>query len=251
MNTGASLRNWDTRDVTDRPIFFTHIPKTAGTSLHKSVFAPNYRASDMRSPRGVRSLLADRSSFRYMHGHIPYGYHRFFSTPRQPLYFVVLRDPIERAISHYYNILHPRGDKEVPDHPDFEVAKARDLVEFYQLPRFQNVQTRIVAGIAANYVGKFFSLNRVGKIVLRLAKRNLRTAYAGVGVTEQFEETKRRFASRIGGATRTLNERPKIVPDRPTADDLSVSQRDALRHLNRLDVELYDYACKLFERGRN
>jgi hypothetical protein len=109
----------------------------------------------------------------------------------------------------------------------------------------------IVAGIAADYVGKFFSLNRVGKIVLCLARRNLRTAYAGVGVTEQFEETKRRFASRIGGATRTLNERPKVVPDRPTAKDLSVSQRDALRHLNRLDVELYDYACKLFERGRN
>lgn len=109
----------------------------------------------------------------------------------------------------------------------------------------------IVAGIVANYVGNSFSLNRAGKIVLRLAKRNLRTAYAGVGVTEKFEETKRRFASCLGGATRTLNERPKVVPDRPTADDLSVSQRDALRHLNRLDVELYDYACELFERGRN
>lgn len=146
--------------------------------------------------------------------------------------------------------MHPRGDKEVPDHPDFEVAQAHDLIEFYQLPRFQNVQTRIVAGIAANYAGKFFSLNRAEKIILRLARRNLRTAYAGVGLTEQFEETKRRFASCIGGTCRTINERPKVVPDRPTADDLSASQRDALRKLNRLDIKLYDFACELFERER-
>lgn len=233
----------------DETIFFTHIPKTAGTSIHKSVFAPNIPPSERQSARGLRNLLVSRTSFRYLRGHMPYGYHRFLPSARDPLYFVVLRDPIERAISHYYNILHPRGEKEVPDHPDFETARAHNLVEFYQKPRFQNIQTRIVAGITINFIGKFFNLNR-GDIILRLAKRNLRTAYSEVGLTEKFEETKRRFASRIDGTCRTINERPKAVPGRPTADDLSTSQTEELRRLNRLDVQLYDFARELFEQQR-
>lgn len=103
---GALLRNLGTRseDMTDRVIFFTHIPKTAGTSIHKSVFVPNVSDAQRRSPRGVRELLMNRSSFQYMGGHMPYGYHRFVPQAKSPLYFVVLRNPIERAISHYYNI---------------------------------------------------------------------------------------------------------------------------------------------------
>ena len=166
-----------------------------------------------------------------------------------PLYFTILRDPIERAISHYYNILHPRGDKDVPDHPDYEVARTHDLLEFYQLPRFQNLQTRMIAGIAAARLGRFVDLNEtrwLGEIVLRLATRNLRTTYTGIGLTERFEETARRFAGRLNVAYEPRENKSKVVPDRPRADDLSAAERDALRQLNRLDMELYDVARTLF-----
>jgi hypothetical protein len=163
--------------ITNRAIFFAHIPKTAGTSVHKEVFVPNISPEKRRSPRGARDAIWNRKPFQYMRGHMPYGFHRFFPEVKSPLYFVILRDPIERAISYYYNILYPRGSKNVPDHPEFEVARTHELVEFYQLPRFQNLQTRMMSGIAAERLGRLIDLNEkkwVGKVVLRLARRNLR-----------------------------------------------------------------------------
>lgn len=179
---------------------------------------------------------------------MPYGYHRFVLSLQQALYFVVLRSPVERALSHYHNILYPRGEKEVPDHPEFETARSHDLVSFYRIPRFQNVQTRMVAGITAHRVGRFFSLNGkiAGEVVLRMAKRNLREVYCEFGLTEAFEQTARRFADRLGFEYEPHDRREKSVPGRPTSSDLSAADRKNLRRLNRLDVELYDYARTLF-----
>jgi hypothetical protein len=236
--------------MANRTIFFTHIPKTAGTSIQKTVFAPNVSPEKRKSPRGVRDLISNRESFQYMGGHMPYGYHRFFREVKSPLYFVILRDPIERAISHYYNILYPRGDKDVPDHPDFEVARTHELVEFYQSPRFQNLQTRMMAGIAAERLGRLVDLNEkkwVGKVVLRLARRNLLKSHTEIGLTERFEETARRFADRLNFTYEPRDHKSKVVPDRPTKDGLSSAEQEALRRSNRLDVKIYEFACDLFE----
>ncbi|MCS4188210.1 sulfotransferase family protein [Salinibacter ruber] len=231
-----------------KTIFFTHIPKTAGTSMHEAVFAPNIPASERRSGVPLRDLLTESSSLRYVRGHMPYGYHRFMPVVAEALYFVVLRNPIERAISHYYNILHPRGNKTVPDHPEFETARSHGLVEFYEIPRFQNLQTRMVAGIAVHKFGERISLNGEvrGTVALSVAKRNLREVYDAAGFTEAFVDTARCFASRLGFTYEPHERNEKAVPNRPTADDLSAADRAALRRRNRLDVELYDYARTLF-----
>jgi hypothetical protein len=107
----------------------------------------------------------------------------------------------------------------------------------------------MTAGIAADRLGRFVDLNEgnwVGQVVLHIATRNLRTAYTGIGLTERFEETARRFAARLGFTYEPRENKSKVVPDRPEADDLSSAQRDALRRTNRLDVELYEVARTIF-----
>jgi len=111
-----------------------------------------------------------------MPGHLPYGIHRFVSGEGQPRYYTMLRDPVERAISFYYECLWPRGDKKVADHPEHATAWKHDLIDFYQIPRFRNVQTRMIAGTWANYFGQYVAFDRIGlgKMVLSIAKTHLK-----------------------------------------------------------------------------
>ncbi|MCS3672814.1 hypothetical protein GGP66_000218 [Salinibacter ruber] len=235
--------------MSKRTVFFTHIPKTAGSSLHKTVFGPSLPSASEKRPKGLRDLITDGRTYRYVHGHMPYGYHRFISMSGPPLYFVVLRDPVERAISQYYNILHPGGNKEVPDHPDYETARKYTLNEFYRLPRFQNEQPRMVAGVTASRLGRYVDLNEgwMGDVVLERAKHNLQEAYDEVGLTERFDEMDRRFAARLDGEYEPSDKRYKFVPDRPTAEDLDAEMLESLKSSNRLDLALYDVAQDIFE----
>jgi hypothetical protein len=146
--------------------------------------------------------------------------------------------------------LWPRGEKKVADHPEHPTAWRHDLVEFYQIPRFQNVQARMLAGIWADYLGRYVSIDRMGMraLVVSSAKRHLEDRYEAFGITEHFERSRQWMASTLDCDVPSIQEKYKSNPERPTAEDLSDSQRDALRRLNRLDVEVYEFACDLFEK---
>jgi hypothetical protein len=161
----------------------------------------------------------------------------------------MLRDPVERAISFYYECLWPRDGKKVADHPEHPTAWKYDLVDFYRIPRFRNVQARMLAGICATYIGRYISLDQmgVGSIVVSAAKRHLWDDYEAFGITERFEKSQQWMAATLGRDVPPIQQKHKTNPERPTADDLTVDQRAELRRLNRLDVKVYEFACDLFE----
>ncbi len=236
----------------DETIFFTHIPKTGGTSLSRTLFRKTFSDEEIYRPKGYWAMLSDQCSFQYLGGHRPYGVHRLSADASIPRYYTMLRDPVERAISFYYECLWPRGGKKVADHPEHATAWRHDLVEFYRIPRFRNVQARMLAGLWANILGRYISLDHMGMgtVVTSAAKRRLKEKYVAFGITERFEESRQWIAASLGVDVSPTENKHKTNPDRPTADDLSAAQRDALRRLNRLDIELYDFACELFERER-
>ena len=118
-------------------VAFVHIPKTAGTTLN-SILAHEYspeetyeimmrgmslrRAKPTIIPRPVvsfskirrlKSALKHGHVIRLIRGHIDFSISKVL--PPDTRYFTLLRDPVERAISHYY---HYRRLSTDPIHPD-------------------------------------------------------------------------------------------------------------------------------------
>jgi len=226
-------------------VFFTHIKKTAGTSMKRSVFGPHVPKKRCHQFNGYRSALAAVGVFNLVEGHYPYGVHHFYGV-EQPRYFVMLREPIDRAVSQYYFI--KRCTSPTHTHPNLEYAEETNLVEFYSQPGFQNVQTRAVAGLLSEYVGRYISLNEnLRKMVLRRAKRNLIERYEAFGLKERFEESVRLFADCLDVQPKWSKQRHKNTLDRPSVEDLDENIRHSLRQSNDLDAKLYEFACDRFD----
>jgi hypothetical protein len=90
-----------------RTIFFMHIPKTAGNSVHRILemnFAPwqtyslGYPAPESQE-RFARLPQDKRNGFRLVKGHFPYGFHQYVDTT--PVYVTFVREPISRVLSAY------------------------------------------------------------------------------------------------------------------------------------------------------
>ena len=106
---------------------FLHIPKAAGSTL-TTIIQRQYRPEEMiKSYELIRFAAAthgnlsslESARFRYSYvktmapeklaqvkvlmGHEGFGFHNLFSAPTT--YITMLREPVERVISHYYDVL--------------------------------------------------------------------------------------------------------------------------------------------------
>ena len=226
-------------------VLLTHVPKTAGTSIRKSVFDHVVEDKDVHRFTGVRSALKHGKSFKLLVGHYPYGVHWLYSM-ESPQYFVMLREPVDRAVSHYYFI--QSCDTDSYQHPRLKDVKSRTLAGLYEMPEYQNMQTCFVAGLSWQLIGRQLNLNNVlGKYVLWRAKKNLLDSYQAFGLKERFDESVRIFATRAGTNPKAAERKHKKTPDRPSVADLDASVVQSIRANNTLDVALYEFAATQFE----
>ncbi|WP_251964087.1 sulfotransferase family 2 domain-containing protein [Salinibacter ruber] len=227
------------------PIFFTHIPKTASTSLQRAVVDNVVDEECRHRYSGVKSaLLSQNLSFDFLEGHYPYGIHTLYRAT-SPQYFVMLRDPIDRAISHYYFI--KASNSSTYTHPQADAAYKNNLVDFYRRPRYQNPQTRYTAGIQWHFAGRYISLNGfLGSQALARAKSNLREKYEAFGLKERFRDSADLFASRIGTRVQLPERKHQRTPNRPSISDLDDGVVRKLEQLNARDVSLYQFAVDHF-----
>jgi Sulfotransferase family len=128
-------------------IIFLHLPKTGGTTLARiidrqydsSSILPLYESMFGNELSALPQNHLDR--LRIVMGHLYFGVHAFAARPC--MYITILREPIDRVISHYYFVRHD------PSNYLYELASKMTLKEFVESCGRQepnNDQTRLLAG---------------------------------------------------------------------------------------------------------
>lgn len=211
-----------------KPIFYCHIPKTAGTSLRhalEALFPPKSIVPDrfMMSRNGgnyphaelVKAVLRwQGSAVRMVRGHYPFWLSEWLD---DPLTLVVLREPVARAVSHIQQTIR---------HGFLTEDKARAELDAGRLPVRPNLMTHMLGS----------SPEKPGDTDVERALHVLQ-GISCLGLVEDLPAFTERLR-RMTGLKIALE--PKNVA--PAAIDLTGRHLDVISELNALDVRLYERA---------
>jgi hypothetical protein len=248
-------------EAEDRALLFLHIPKAAGTTLHSVIerqYAPEatFTINGADSPAGIKEFVnlppERRERLRLVKGHMPYGLHQYLSVPAT--YITMLRDPVDRVISHYYFVL------ETPVHYlHREVTSRRmtlsDFVGSGMSTEVSNDQTRLISGVERVNTrlldGEERRTLRAGSEpvtaeILEIAKTNLREHFSAVGLFKSFDESLLLFKKVLGWGS-VYYVRLNVTKERPAKRQVPREERALIEKHNELDMELYEYARQRFE----
>ncbi len=240
----------------DWTLIFIHIPKTAGTSLRQAIgqaYEPDERLylydamkRDRAMPRRDFVVLPEdeRAELRFIMGHIPFGLHQH--VPREARYVTVLRDPVDRVVSHYYHYRHVAraGDGS-------RSAEERRLIEsedvslqewVFDLRRVE-ADNRLVRYISGRLDVPYGACT---DSMLTQALENIEEHFEMVLFAEDMPASVRALGSRLGFFI-PMKARANVNLMRPGKTDLDPRVLDRIRELNRLDMRLYE---TMFERYR-
>jgi len=237
--------------MNDYTLIFPRIPKTGSTTLKQIVIAQYGKSKLHGNPMRLNQVpLKKRKRIRIVYGHAYYGLHELLHAPS--VYVVMLREPIDRVVSHYYFV---KGYKH---HSLHILANSMSFDEYLARPEAEhdicNIQTKMLSGyynsISATgvYITGIYS-DTIGTFsqddLLRAAKSNLRTCI--VGLTEYFAESVETYARILNweGPFAT-HRRLRTTAVRPLLSELPKDTLRTLRELNELDIELYNYAGRIY-----
>jgi hypothetical protein len=236
------------------PLFFMHIPKTAGMSI-RLYLQNQYPAADIMPARDWHEVLRSGhlpSAFRLAAGHFAYNL-RFALAAGTPV-LTVLRDPVARTISA---LKHLRRD---PDfHPDHALADGMSLRALIRNPAIMSRQNNIQAAYLCASSPPATVLAYLGRTgpqatladpaaleappSLALAQERLR-AIEFVGHVDGLETL-------LSDLADAMNFHPAAyipyVNQDPSAAAAGLDDEDLamIRHYNAIDIALYAYSLDL------
>ncbi len=223
-------------------LIFLHIPKTGGTTLN-SILSKKYprdriystgsvwRGDPLKEVRAISSTkLRNISLFR---GHMPFGIHEFL--PKPSTYITMLRDPVERVISHYYFVLaHPSHY----DHLEL-VSNEMTIDQFIQSgisKEMDNGQTRILSG-----VGSELSFGECDRKLLDKAINHIGEHFAVVGLMEKFDESLLLIKRAMSWGSPPVYIRKNVAKNKQNVGNVSQRTINVIKEYNKLDCELYKF----------
>jgi len=225
-------------------VIFLHVPKAAGATLNvilRRHFAEDetYRIDGRNVAESIakfkRLPRAEREKIRLLAGHQGYGLHAYLGTPST--YVTLLRDPVDRAVSHYYYA------RSAPGHylHDEIVSKGIGLEDYPKLAaEVRNGQTRMLAGSDGA------ESDECGRKELDLAKRRLTESFSAFGICGEFDRSLVLLKRRLG-LRRPYYHRINVTPGRPRRADVPRSAAGAIARSNEFDMELYRFALARFK----
>jgi hypothetical protein len=234
---------------TENTVIFIHIPRTAGVSLD-AILERQYNPAKIYSlysqeKRDEFNKLSDhqKANIQLLNGHfLSYGIHE--RLPNPSTYITMMRDPVDRVISHYYFV------RRSPNHYLHEIVMSKnmslqDYVGSELSIEINNGQTRLLAGLKENPgigIGKGFPemLNR--------AKKNIEDNFAVVGLTEEFDKSLILFKKALGWSE-TFYLKRNETKNRKAVKEIPENVINTILEYNDMDIKLYNYAKERFYRN--
>jgi hypothetical protein len=221
--------------IMKKKYFFDHVPKTAGMSVHaafKSILGSQNVTPVIMMHH--RQACLDYKSYRMISGHVFFHPRETFSPDRY--YMTLLRDPIDRALSHFYYMqsnLHREGAG---------LAKWTNIRDYV----FSNDESALA--VISNYqTGHYVPMEWDGESnlsemeQLELAKKAL-DRYDLVGSRDYMEDFLNVFCYECALPPVMEIPRENVTPSRQGSSQVDQDVIERLRELNSADIELYRYA---------
>lgn len=245
-------------------VFFMHIPKTAGTTLHRIIRQQYEEEHIFRAYIGVGAatlqehinslqLQLDRRSdqddqtpeIKLILGHVGFGLHEILG--RDLTYITFLRHPIDRLISWYY---HQQRIPSAKYYQECQSMGLQELITRVQPIQTDNHQTRFVAGDTLREKLGLPGTTSYGccdRQLLEQAKENLRKYFLVVGIQESFDDSLLLLQKSLGWqnmsyTTENIGHNKQII---------NSAEIDFIRESSYWDIQLYEYAKELFDQQIN
>ncbi|MBP0028077.1 sulfotransferase family 2 domain-containing protein [Roseofilum sp. Guam] len=242
------MTNKTLEHTSESVLFFLHIPKTAGSTLHK-IIERQYSSDEVFTIHGVNPQkhidefkkwsLLDKNRIKVVKGHMNFGLHESIGKPAT--YITILRHPIDRAISTYYYVLRS------PSHHLYEYVTSKnislqDFVCDGLFTDMDNGQTRRLSGIS---VGQFPGYKEVkfGECypeLLEQAKDNIDKNFAAIGIQEKFDESILMMKEKMNWKN-CYYVKQNVSHGRVEKHEISEECRCAITQFNDLDIQLYEF----------
>lgn len=233
-------------------VIFTHIPKTAGTSLRhivQSQFQPynvfefyNLKTTPPKVRKGIEKYQnlspARQKAIAFVSGHVGFGLHEFLDRPCT--YITVLRDPIKRVVSYYYFLLRNQN----------KIVEGKTLREFIKtFSGVHNSMTCYLSGLTLKAQLQDPSVDvkslQFDSSTLQQAQDNLDKHFKVVGFVDKFDETCILLQRKLGWSFSSYI-RKNVAKRRNLIDEVSPEDLNLIREYNQLDLQLYSYAREKF-----
>jgi hypothetical protein len=241
----------------ERALLFLHIPKAGGTTLRSIIernFAPEitYSISGMMPSQSIKEFTdlapEPREKIRLVVGHMPYGLHKYLNA--HATYITMLRDPVDRVVSHYYFVRRSPG----VDHHEEVTTRGMSLEDFIRERasiKATNDQTRLISGVEKVNArllsaGSLPNEDAGATDILEIARKNLEDHFTVVGLCERFDESLLLFRKLLGWKN-IYYVKQNVTKGRPTKQEVAREAISLIEKHNELDMTLYEYARQRFE----
>jgi hypothetical protein len=249
-------------------VFFYHLPKTAGTSL-RAVLDAAFEPKAICPAHNWTGLLSasrtDLRRYRLVAGHFYGGLEPRMNA--RCFAFTFLRDPVDRALSHYGHVLH--------DSRHYLHRRALELgsIDAYLADpetrmTISNFQARMLAwqGDPEAMFSGLSEEERRAEVLERrmelgdsaMSERDILAAAMArigrmdmAGLTERFDESLAVLCHALGWPYPRNLRRENVGRSGLKRADLPTSTLRALEACNQLDLELCEHACRLLEKRVN